>query len=51
MPVNPTKFRLCKWEDLIVAAAEPLSNAILGLISVGLLKHRFQEKTKCFSHS
>jgi Zn-dependent protease len=38
MPVNPTKFKSRKWGDLIVAAAGPLSNAILGFISVGLLK-------------
>ncbi len=38
MPVNPHKFRSRKWGDLIVSAAGPVSNAILGLISVGLLK-------------
>jgi Zn-dependent protease len=38
MPVNPNKFRSRKWGDLIVSAAGPVSNAILGLISVGLLK-------------
>ncbi len=38
MPVNPNKFRSRKWGDLIVSAAGPGSNAILGLISVGLLK-------------
>lgn len=38
MPVNPNKFRSRKWGDLIVSAAGPLSNAILGLISVWFLK-------------
>jgi Zn-dependent protease len=38
MPVNPTKFRSRQWGDLIVSAAGPISNAILGFISVGLLK-------------
>ena len=38
MPVNPNKFRSRKWGDLIVSAAGPGANAILGLISVGLLK-------------
>lgn len=38
MPVNPNKFKSRQWGDLIVSAAGPVSNAILGLISVGLLK-------------
>lgn len=38
MPVNPNKFRSRQWGDLIVSAAGPLSNAILGLISVWFLK-------------
>jgi Zn-dependent protease len=38
MPVNPAKFRSRQWGDLIVSAAGPLSNAILGFISIGLLK-------------
>ena len=38
MPVDPNKFRSRKWGDLIVSAAGPGANAILGLISVGLLK-------------
>lgn len=38
MPVNPNKFRSRKWGDVIVSAAGPLSNAILGLISVWCLK-------------
>lgn len=38
MPVNPNKLRSRKWGDLIVSAAGPLSNAILGLISVWFLK-------------
>jgi Zn-dependent protease len=48
MPVNPAKFRSRKWGDLIVSAAGPISNAILGLISIGLLKasehHQFLSK-------
>ena len=38
MPVNPNNFRSRQWGDLIVSAAGPLSNAILGLISVWFLK-------------
>ena len=38
MPVDPTKFRSKKWGDLMVSAAGPISNAILGFVSVGLLK-------------
>ena len=38
MPVDPTKFRSRQWGDLMVSAAGPLSNAILGFISIGLLK-------------
>jgi Zn-dependent protease len=48
MPVNSTKFRSREWGDLIVSAAGPIANAILGLISVGLLKasehHQFLSK-------
>jgi Zn-dependent protease len=38
MPVDPNKFRSRKWGDLMVSAAGPISNLILGFISVGLLK-------------
>jgi Zn-dependent protease len=38
MPVDPTKFRSRQWGDLMVSAAGPLSNAMLGFISIGLLK-------------
>jgi Zn-dependent protease len=48
MPVNPAKFRSRQWGELIVAAAGPLSNAILGFISIGLIKvsqhHQFLSK-------
>lgn len=48
MPVDPAKFRSRKWGDLIVSAAGPISNAILGFISVGILKasenHQFLSK-------
>jgi Zn-dependent protease len=48
MPVNPAKFRSRQWGDLIVSAAGPLSNAILGFISIGLIKvaehHQFLSK-------
>jgi Zn-dependent protease len=38
MPVDPAKFRSRQWGDLIVSAAGPLSNAILGFISVAMIK-------------
>ena len=48
MPVDTTKFRSRRWGDLMVSAAGPISNAILGFISIGLLKasahHQFLSK-------
>ena len=37
MPVNPTKFRSRQWGDALVSAAGPLSNLILGLVSIVML--------------
>jgi Zn-dependent protease len=37
MPVNPCRFRSRQWGEIIVAAAGPLSNLAIGLVSVGLL--------------
>jgi Zn-dependent protease len=37
MPVNPAKFRSRKWGDVLVSAAGPLSNLILGLMSIAML--------------
>jgi Zn-dependent protease len=33
MPVNPAKFRHDRWSDMLVSAAGPLSNLVLGTIS------------------
>jgi Zn-dependent protease len=37
MPVNPAKFRSHQWGDVLVSAAGPLSNLILGLMSIAML--------------
>jgi Zn-dependent protease len=37
MPVNPCRFRSRQWGKVFVAAAGPLSNLAIGLISIGLL--------------
>ncbi len=37
MPVNPAKFRSRQWGDVLVSAAGPLSNLVLGLVFVGFL--------------
>lgn len=37
MPVNPTKFRSRQWGDVLVSAAGPLSNLILGFVSISML--------------
>ena len=37
MPVNPAKFRSRQWGDVLVSAAGPLSNLILGFIFIALL--------------
>lgn len=38
MPVNPAKFKDAKLGNIIVSAAGPLSNLILGVLFTGLLK-------------
>jgi Zn-dependent protease len=37
MPVNPSKFRSRQWGDVLVSAAGPLSNLILGCLFVALI--------------
>ncbi len=37
MPVNPSKFRNPKWSNILVSAAGPASNLILGLGAILLL--------------
>lgn len=37
MPVNPARFRSRAWGEVLVAAAGPLSNLILGLVFMALL--------------
>jgi Zn-dependent protease len=37
MPVSPCRFRSRQWGEVIVAAAGPLSNLAIGLVSIGLL--------------
>lgn len=37
MPVNPDKFRAPKWGNILVSAAGPGANLILGFISIGIL--------------
>ena len=37
MPVNPAKFRSRQWGDVLVAAAGPLSNLLLGFMFVAML--------------
>jgi len=34
MPVNPSKFRNPKWGNILVSAAGPLTNIILGMLAV-----------------
>lgn len=33
MPVNPAKFRHARWSDMLVSAAGPLSNLVLGTLA------------------
>lgn len=37
MPVNPNKFRSREWGDLLVSVAGPLSNLVLGFMSIAML--------------
>lgn len=37
MPVNPAKFRSKQWGEVLVSAAGPLSNLVLGFVFMGLL--------------
>lgn len=37
MPVNPAKFRSRQWGDVLVSAAGPLSNLVLGCMFIALL--------------
>lgn len=37
MPVNPSKFRHPRWSDILVSAAGPLSNLVLGSLCVTLI--------------
>lgn len=37
MPVNPAKFRSREWGDVLVSAAGPVSNLILGLMFISTL--------------
>jgi Zn-dependent protease len=38
MPVNPSKFRSPKWGNILVSAAGPLLNLVLGLLFIALIK-------------
>lgn len=38
MPVNPSKFRSPKWGNILVSAAGPLLNLVLGLLFLALIK-------------
>lgn len=38
MPVNPSKFRSPKWGNILVSAAGPFSNLVLGILFSMLLK-------------
>jgi Zn-dependent protease len=38
MPIDPKQFRSRQWSDVLVSAAGPLSNLILGFISIGLMR-------------
>lgn len=38
MPVNPSKFRSPKWGNILVSAAGPLLNLVLGLLFLLLIK-------------
>jgi Zn-dependent protease len=38
MPVNPAKFRSVKWGNILVSAAGPISNLILGILFSLLLR-------------
>jgi Zn-dependent protease len=33
MPINPSKFRHDRWSDILVSAAGPLSNLVLGTVA------------------
>lgn len=37
MPVNPAKFRSRQWGDVLVSAAGPLSNLVLGFMFIAML--------------
>jgi Zn-dependent protease len=38
MPINPSKFRHPGWSDIMVAAAGPMSNFILGFLCLAIVK-------------
>ncbi len=49
MPVNPDKFRHERWSDILVSAAGPLSNLVLGTIASLLAVATVQSGSKLFS--
>jgi Zn-dependent protease len=50
MPVNPAKFRHDRWSDMLVSAAGPLSNLVLGTAAALMAVVAINSGSKVLSH-
>jgi Zn-dependent protease len=51
MPVNPSRFRVPIWSDVLVSAAGPLTNLGLGFLAILILKLMYVTDTRVLSET